>query len=75
MKQKTDNLKVGDLIAINYNGYNHKWCCAIYIKSSKVSISYMNLSGYENHIRIRNSTTQRVYKITEDNLTSEELKI
>lgn len=73
--QKIDHLKEGDLVAI-LEGWSHKIVYGIYVRSKVesnkvISISYFNLKyalGYTSSIRTRNSNTQRVIKITEDNL-------
>jgi hypothetical protein len=66
--QKVDHLKKGDLICVHM-GYSHKMIVAVFINATAYSISFIReYSGYQEHIRTRNSTTQRVWKITEDNV-------
>lgn len=86
MNQKVDNLQKGDLVTIQ-GGWN-KWNYVCVFDSCKIldnvviSVSYYIFSRYKNskklykeHIRTRNSDYQRIYKIYEDNLNSEDLKI
>lgn len=75
MIQKVDNLKKGDLVYVIgvYQNYH-----AIYLKHKikdnvVISIDFQYLDGRCDSMRTRNSTRQRIYKITEDNLSSEEL--
>lgn len=79
MIQKIDNLKRGDLIVINDRPLHSQWNTAVFISANilkdldnlVVSITYVSLYHQDRTERIntRNSTQQRVYKITEDNLT------
>lgn len=83
MTQKVDNLKHGDLILVEYSGWNHLYGFAIYLghKVDKdftdviISITFLRLEDIrEEHIKTRNSTHQRVFKVTEDNLNEIELE-
>lgn len=80
MEQKTNHLKTGDLILIQ-QGWDKHLKCAVFCYSSDVSITFKSLyekshlHDYLDHIRTRNSTRQRVYKISIDNLTQEQLII
>lgn len=74
MIQKIDNLKKGDLVVIESSGYLKRWETAVFLearldKATVISIRFWELEGQSNQINTRNSTQQRVYKITEDNLT------
>lgn len=72
MIQKVDNLKKGDLIVVLGTFQD---CIGIYIKHKVrdglvVSVDFREFNrNYDSSIRTRHSTQQRVYKITEDNLT------
>lgn len=71
--QKVDHLKEHDLVLIGF-GWRQCFHPAIFVKASKVSITYHILgSSRTGHIRTANSNYQRVYKITEDNLNELQL--
>lgn len=71
MKQRTEHLVKGDLVVINRSGLYHTWEPAVFIKASDVSITFIPFTSNSDkeHIRIRRSTQQRIYKITQDNLS------
>ena len=75
MIQKVEHLKKGDLVYVIgvYQNYH-----AIYLKHKikdnvVISIDFQYLDGRCDTMRTRNSTRQRIYKITEDNLDNSEL--
>ena len=88
MIQNIEHLKEGDLVAV-LQGWSHKIEPAVYLKSTfyskdvPKSIHYLRLDsnvthwlehGYYDRITVIHSTTQRIWKITEDNLTKEQLE-
>lgn len=72
MIQKIDNLKLGDLVVVLGQFQNE---IGVYIKHVKrdniiASITYKSIKrNREERINTRHSTIQRIYKITEDNLS------
>jgi hypothetical protein len=78
MIQKVEHLKKGDLVVVTSNNYNQK---SVYLKHVKrdnliASITYLDIKyNDESRINTRHSTTQRIFKITEDNLDAPELSV
>ena len=79
-QQKTNHLKTGDLITVQ-KGWDKHVFYAVYCFSSDVSITYKTLyenspkHDYLDHIRTRHSPNQRVFKVTLDNLSEDNLKL